>query len=62
MVKPPWWLILDKRDNLKYLVVIADEDKETLSHVKTDKTWLNNKSLFDNYTLEDGTPIGRAVE
>lgn len=52
-------VIVSKNNNTSFLVVATS--KLSPYHIRTWE-WKKNEDLFDNYTYQDGSPIGRVKE
>jgi len=55
-------IIKGKGNKKKHLITGIDEDEMLEYHISVGNIWTTNRALFYDYTLEDGSPIGKRVE
>ena len=64
-VCPPFKLgdvIVGKPSGIEFIVTGLDKRTYKQNHIFFCDNWMSNKNLFENYTYQDGSPIGRIKE
>lgn len=55
-------MIVGKSNGIEFIVTGLDKRTYKKIHIFFCDNWISNKNLFENYTYQDGSPIGRRKE